>query len=192
MEEQEARQLAAQIEGEPEWHAEVRHNVWSDGWRVLAWTTDMAPADEEPGTMDELEEPFCYTCISSAQWDECESCEDGWVESPDWDDEAMQPCQWCDGKGGWWECLGNARHDLNPGSIHAVPLEQRVVSKGLFAAWRHNEWKRIGAMAWARRARPCSCSLRRASSPSLTAWSSRTPDARRRWAGTTSTPMPSR
>lgn len=71
------------------------------------------------------EEPFCYTCVSSAYWAECESCEDGYIEIDSdgyYDDE---PCQWCEGKGGWWECLGSERHSLEPSSIHCVPLEQR-------------------------------------------------------------------
>lgn len=74
------------------------------------------------------EEPFCYTCISSAFWQECESCGgEGWVESyDDWDDLDSERCCCCNGKGGWWICLGKEGHDLEPGSIHRVPLEERI------------------------------------------------------------------
>jgi hypothetical protein len=46
MNEQEARSLAAQIEVEPGWNAEVRHNLWSDEWYVWAWQGDAADDDE--------------------------------------------------------------------------------------------------------------------------------------------------
>lgn len=76
--------------------------------------------------MDE-HEPFCYTCISSGHFDECESCNgSGLVESDDWDDhDGLTDCLWCSGRGGWWSCLGRERHDLEPGSIHRVPLAER-------------------------------------------------------------------
>lgn len=85
--------------------------------------------------MDDPEErePFCYTCISSAYWQECEElgCDDGWVES-DWDefndDYPVERCDTCNGKGGWWICLGEAHHDLDRGSIHRIPLDQRPVT----------------------------------------------------------------
>ena len=80
------------------------------------------------------EEPFCYTCISSAYWLECESCGgEGWVERDDddfyGDDVALITCAWCMGRGGWWECLGSERHDLSDASIHRVPLDEREASR---------------------------------------------------------------
>ena len=81
-------------------------------------------------TIDEIEdaEPFCYTCVSSAYWVECESCLHGWVEA-DWDglsdDDCPMRCLWCNGNGGWWECLGSEHHDLEPGSIHRIPFDKR-------------------------------------------------------------------
>lgn len=82
-------------------------------------------------TMDD-DEPFCYTCVSSAYWMECESCDHGWIEadwdgySDDGDDDCMDRCQWCHGEGGWWVCLGTEHHNLDEGSIHRVPLNERA------------------------------------------------------------------
>jgi hypothetical protein len=76
------------------------------------------------------EEPFCYTCVSSADRVLCETCGgDGFIEhEPDNEEPwtGLEDCPDCDGKGGWWVCLGTARHNLEPGSIHAIPIEQRV------------------------------------------------------------------
>ena len=76
------------------------------------------------------EEPFCYTCISSGHWQECDVCGgDGLVED-DWDGDGsihydFTDCQTCNGRGGWWVCLGSEQHDLEPGSVHALPLDKR-------------------------------------------------------------------
>lgn len=97
----------------------------------------MGSADETPsvGSADDDDEPFCYTCISSGHWMECESCDgDGLVEDDEDDgwfihyDFAV--CPSCNGSGGWWECLGGEHHDLEPGSIHAIPLVQRSSDDG--------------------------------------------------------------
>jgi hypothetical protein len=73
------------------------------------------------------EEPFCYTCVSSGHWNECEECGGlGFYDGCDIDGiEYEEECAACRVRGGWWDCLGSERHDLDPGSIHRIPLDQR-------------------------------------------------------------------
>lgn len=94
---------------------------------------DIARKCEEFLADNDDDEPFCYTCISSAYWQECENCNgEGFiVEEVDYFaygcDEITEGCAICNGKGGWWICLGKVTHDLDPGSIHRIPLEEREV-----------------------------------------------------------------
>jgi hypothetical protein len=85
-----------------------------------------AAEGEETGHVDD-DEPFCYTCISSGYWNDCEECGgEGYHEDEDWDGWMDHiTCDICHGKGGWWRCLGSAHHDLMPGSIHGIPLGLR-------------------------------------------------------------------
>jgi hypothetical protein len=48
MSEHEARNLASRINGEPGWHAEARHNLWTGLWHVWAWQSD-SDEDGESG-----------------------------------------------------------------------------------------------------------------------------------------------
>ena len=56
--------------------------------------------------------PLCPTCGYRMEWRECEDCEDGHTpfgqlheEDPLWYDlDDVEPCQVCDGAGGWWRC----------------------------------------------------------------------------------------
>lgn len=60
-----------------------------------------------------MEHDYCSDCGSSAGWEECTNCEDGMSGHDCGEDccaclypENNVPCDICDGKGGWWVCLG--------------------------------------------------------------------------------------
>lgn len=117
---------------------------WSQALMRLALLVCPAPDAAErarvlaaamAGDDDDDVEPFCYTCVSSGYWQECENCGgDGLIEDDEDDGWSIRydfaDCATCAGRGGWWVCLGSERHDLEPGSIHAVPLEERSGGDG--------------------------------------------------------------
>ncbi len=50
MNEQEARRLAARIDNEPGWHAEVERNDWTGQHHVRAWQGEGEDAEEDSYT----------------------------------------------------------------------------------------------------------------------------------------------
>lgn len=55
--------------------------------------------------------PTCPHCGSDMEWEPCEEwdCEDGYrdvyEDDPFWYEPGeTEPCQMCEGKGGWWSC----------------------------------------------------------------------------------------
>lgn len=61
----------------------------------------------------------CARCGSSADWRECEECDDGYVED-DWGDDVVPemhtvPCQFCRGHGGDYWCMSSREYcEANP------------------------------------------------------------------------------
>ncbi len=71
----------------------------------------MVTGEREPIREDDDQAPPCPTCGCTMEWRECEGfgCDDGMVNvyeedviNNDPDDE--EPCQICEGAGGWWAC----------------------------------------------------------------------------------------
>jgi len=75
----------------------------------------------------------CARCGSSAEWYDCEECDDGFVEE-DWGDDVVPemhdvPCEFCGGYGGYYRCLSS------PEWCQANPLTCR-------------EWVKRGQIEW--------------------------------------------
>lgn len=73
--------------------------------------------------MDDLS---CPRCGGSATWEECSSCGgdgyyDGYEDDPLWYEPGeIEMCEQCDGRGGWWLCLGHCWHEAyTPAALSA-------------------------------------------------------------------------
>lgn len=60
----------------------------------------------------------CPKCGNGREWVRCEDCEDGAVnrfeDDPNYylnESDAWEPCDTCDGEGGWWICHRCAREE---------------------------------------------------------------------------------
>jgi hypothetical protein len=77
-------------------------------------------------------EAQCARCGSSVEWNPCGSgCDDGWVESDDWqdfdDEDSDQPCGDCGGRGGSWHCLSTPEWC----EAHPLPGREQIPSTAL-------------------------------------------------------------
>lgn len=83
----------------------------------------------------------CPRCGGDVEWQECEEidCDDGQVslyeEDPLWYDEGdTEPCQTCDGQGGWWHCV-NTREWCVANAL--VPMTDEALRDALDALMLH-------------------------------------------------------
>lgn len=64
-----------------------------------------------------MTEPTCTVCGAPMEWQDCwNGCDDGYFdlydEDPLWyDEDDVQACDICDGKGGYWVCPDAERHE---------------------------------------------------------------------------------
>lgn len=57
----------------------------------------------------------CARCGSSVDSERCEMCEDGFVGLDGWDEDEIQVCESCDGRGVWHRCMSSPEWcDENP------------------------------------------------------------------------------
>lgn len=64
-----------------------------------------------------MTEPVCTVCGAPMEWQDCwNGCDDGYFdlydEDPLWyDEDDVQACDICDGKGGYWVCPDAEGHE---------------------------------------------------------------------------------
>ncbi len=86
----------------------------------------------------------CARCGSSCDWQDCEECEDGFVEM-DFGDDVVSEFDWvrcphCKTHGGWWRCMSSTeycegnpidgRETIHHGEIEWYTLEERKEVNG--------------------------------------------------------------
>ena len=50
--------------------------------------------------------PSCPRCGSSCDWEDCDECDEGFIEDddPNYVEPELLDCPNCQAKGGWWRC----------------------------------------------------------------------------------------
>lgn len=85
-------------------------------WEILCNDCFEALGCEFPHDMDMV----CSVCGCGMEWQGCwNGCDDGFLdlydEDPLWyDEDDVEVCSVCDGRGGWWVCPGAAEHTKEP------------------------------------------------------------------------------
>lgn len=83
---------------------------------------------------DSEQVPRCSHCGGDMEWVECEECDDGETPlgllhdlDPLWyDEDDTEPCETCEGEGGWWRCANS------PDWCEAHPIDE-AQGRGFYA-----------------------------------------------------------